>query len=300
MADLLQYWSDVSNTKTQGGHSRTESVLVEWLMEIVNPWFPAKEQITWASVAFSTFHWLESRTMFTQEQQADYDHQMKREDMKLNDLEVSTQELWQDWMEIDEMNSRRLQAKQAASCNLQPECRAAQLEREKQAKITGLNMPKSEDRFPGWVLQPQKKPPVGVNMPTSYQTPADLRRREMTIAECNAALADELGANDVLDPLGFSPGPCPSPGPQTPPQFEDADVDIPSINLPGASPITNADNQLLDVNAESPMETTSASTSVVSTPLFLRAPGSAISSARGTPMSGASPAIRSPLPGVLL
>ena len=60
MADLLQYWSDISNTKTQGSLSRTQSILVERLMEIVNPHFPAKERVTWASVAFSTFHWLES------------------------------------------------------------------------------------------------------------------------------------------------------------------------------------------------------------------------------------------------
>ena len=42
MADLLQYWSDVSNTKTPGGLSRTQSALVERLMDIVNPWVPAK------------------------------------------------------------------------------------------------------------------------------------------------------------------------------------------------------------------------------------------------------------------
>ena len=59
MADLLQYWSDVTNTKTQGSLSRTQSALVEQLMEMVNPHFPAKEQVTWAKVAFRTFHWLE-------------------------------------------------------------------------------------------------------------------------------------------------------------------------------------------------------------------------------------------------
>ena len=66
MADLLQYWSDISNTKTQGGLSRTPSALVEKLMEVVNPHFlAAKERITWDSVAFGTFHWLEARTGHT-------------------------------------------------------------------------------------------------------------------------------------------------------------------------------------------------------------------------------------------
>ena len=68
MADLLQYWSDVSNTKTQGGLSRTQSALVEKLMEVVNPHFPTvKERITWESVTFGTFHWLKSRTGHTEE-----------------------------------------------------------------------------------------------------------------------------------------------------------------------------------------------------------------------------------------
>ena len=44
MADLLQYWSDVSNTKTQGGLSRTQSALVEKLMEVINPHFPSRQR----------------------------------------------------------------------------------------------------------------------------------------------------------------------------------------------------------------------------------------------------------------
>ena len=294
MTDLLQYWSDVSNTKTQGGLSQTQSVLVQRLMEVVNPHFPAKDQVTWTKVAFTTFHWLESQSAFTQEEKANYNRQLKRPDMELNNLEMATQELWQDWLEANEQNSKRLQAKKAASSVLPPEHRAAQLEREKQVKVTGLNTPtKSKDRYPGWTVQPRKKPANGVDIPTSYQTPLDLRRKEMTIAERDAALMDELGADRVLDPLASAAVPRSSPGPQTPSQFSDADVDVPSIKLPGASPITHTDNQLLGTVLDSPMETTSASTSPISTPTFSRAPGSAVSSTQGTPMSGASPAVRS-------
>ena len=115
----------------------------------------------------------------------------------------------------------------------------------------------------------------------------------MTTAECDAAVDAELGVETVINPLA-SPVPRSSAGPQTPPQFMDAEVDIPSITLPGASPVTHAENQLLDVNPDSPMLTTSASTSTVSIPSFSRAPGSAVSSMMGTPMSGASPAAGTP------
>ena len=242
--------------------------------------------------------------MFTLDQKADYERQLRREGMELNDLEAATQRLWQKWMEADEMKKKQQQAKAAAQRQLLPERRATQLEREKQAKVTRLGTsPSVENRYPGWVARPRKKPADRHDPPAPYQAPRDVRERDQnqTIDERNAALADELGANDVLDPLELpSPGPPPSPGPQTPPQFEDADIDIPSISLPGTSPITNADNQLLGASAESPMEaSTSASTSTISTPSFSRAPGSSVSSVRGTPMSlASSPAAEAPPPGL--
>ena len=307
MADLLQYWSDVSNTKTPGGLFRTQSTLVERLMDTVNPWFSAKHRITWDRVAFGTFHWLQARSMFSQDQKADYERQLRREDMELNDLETATQRLWQEWLEADEKKKKQQQKKAAAQRQLPPERRAAQLEREQQAKVTGLGTsPGIENRYPGWVVRPRRKPADGQDPSAPYQTPKDVRLKDQdqTIDERNAALARELGAEDVLDPLKpSSPELPPSPGPQTPPQFEDADIDIPSISLPGASPITNADDQLLGACAESPMETASASASAsistVSTPSISRAPGSAVGSARGTPMSVASsPAAEAPPPGL--
>ena len=132
----------------------------------------------------------------------------------------------------------------------------------------GLQTPtQTEDRYPGWVVEVRKKP--GADMPTPYQTLGDLKRR-MTTDELDAALGAELGAEAVIDPLA-SPVPHSSPGPQTAPQFMNADVDIPSIALPAASPVTHAENQLLEANPASPMLITSTSTSTVSTPLFLRA-----------------------------
>ena len=187
MADLLQYWSDVSNTKTPGRLSRTQSALVERLMDIVNPWFPAKNRVTWDRVTFGTFHWLQARTMFTPDQKADYERQLCREGMELNDLEAATQRLWQDWVEAEEMKRKQQQAKAAAQHQLLPERRAAQLEREKQARVTGLGpSPSAENRYSGWVVRPRRKPADGQDPPTSYQTPSDVRKKDQTINERNA------------------------------------------------------------------------------------------------------------------
>ena len=123
----------------------------------------------------------------------------------------------------------------------------------------GRNKPRSlacrhptqtEDRYPGWVVEVRKKP--GADTPTPYKTPGDLKRG-MTAEERNSALGVELGAEAIIDPLA-SPAPCrSSPGPQTPPQFMDADVEIPSIAMPAALPVTHAEDQLLEAEPDSPM-----------------------------------------------
>ena len=213
------------------------------------------------------------RTAHTEDEKADYERQLKNRREGLNDLELATQQLWKDWMQAEEINKKRQQAKRAASRDLPPERQAAQLEREKQAKITGLQTPtQTEDRYPGWVLQVRKKP--GADTPMPYHTPGD-SNRGMTTDEHNDAISVELGAKDVIDPLA-SPTSRSSLGPQTPPQFMDTDVDVPSIALPAASPVTHAEDQLLEADPNSPMLTTSTSTSAISTPSFLRVPGSAV------------------------
>ena len=300
MADLLQYWCDVSNTRTQGGLFRTASPLVERLMELVNPHFQAsKDRVTWDRVAFGTFHWLKARSALTSAEQVDYERQLTG-NYRLNELEIATQRLWQDWIRAEEIDQKRRQAKQEASRELPPERRAAQLERQERAKITSLSTPtQTDDRYPGWVAQARKKP--GTDAPMPYQTPGDLKRG-MTTEERDAALGAELGADDLIDPLEALASPAPrrpSPGPQTPPQFSDADVDIPSVAMPSASPVTQAENQLLGAEAASPMIVSSSSTSAVSTPTFSRAPGSNTSSARSTPMSTVSPLVLvTPPPGL--
>ena len=84
----------------------------------------------------------------------------------------------------------------------------------------------TEDRYPGWVAEVRKKP--GADTPMPYKSPGDLRRG-MTTEERDAALGAELGADDLIDPLASPAPPRSSPGPQTPPQFMDTDIDIPTV-----------------------------------------------------------------------
>ena len=200
-------------------------------------------------------------------------------------------------MQANEINQRQCQAKLDASRELPPERRAAQLERERQAKITGLQTPaQAEERYPGWVAELLKKP--GADTPTPYKTPADLKR-EMTTEERDAALEAELGADAVVDPLASPAPPHLSPGPQTPPQFTDAGIKVPSITMPLTLPVTHAEDRLLEAEPNSPMIISSSSTSAASTLTFSRAPGSTTSSSRGTPISAVSPLVLvTPPPGL--
>ena len=129
-------------------------------------------------------------------------------------------------------------------------------------------------------------------------TPKDLERK-MTAEERNAALEEELGADAVVNPLASPALRWTSPGPQTPPQFMDADVKIPSITMPEASLVTHAEDQLLEAGLDSLMVISSSSASAVSTPTFSRAPGSAASSTGGIPTSRVSPLVLvTPPPGL--
>ena len=124
----------------QGGYFRCQCVLVDWLMNLVNPQFDPKDQITWHSVATSTFHWLETCTKFSEEKE-EFEQQKGRKGVTLNDLEQATQNIWKDWLKADEIAQKRVKAKQAATSDLPSKCKEAQHLCEQQAKITGLNTP---------------------------------------------------------------------------------------------------------------------------------------------------------------
>ena len=141
-----------------------------------------------------------------------------------------------------------------------------------------------------WHCQPQCKTP-GPDVPRPYATP-----KETGATARNARLNQELGSEDVYDPLK-SRDASPAPGPRTPPGYGEDTATIPPICLPVlggsgdsgigglasgvASPVTKHDDRLLDgLPPGSPMEVG-----------LSRAPGSGRGSRCGTPMSLGLPAI---------
>ena len=110
-------------------------------------------------------------------------------------------------------------------------------------------------KYPLWHHQPQHKTP-GPNVPQPYAT-----SKEMGAAGHDAIINQELGSEDVYDPLQ-SRNASPTPRQQTPPAYCEDTATIPSIHLPTsggsgdsgigglasgmASPVTKRDDQLLD------------------------------------------------------
>ena len=113
----------------------------------------------------------------------------------------------------------------------------------------------NDSNYPLWHRQPQCKTP-GPDVPQPYATP-----KEMGAAGCDARLNQELGSEDVYDPLK-SRDASPEPGLRTPPAYGEDTATIPPIHLPAsggsgdsgigglasgvASPVTKRDDRLLD------------------------------------------------------
>ena len=128
--------------------------------------------------------------------------------------------------------------------------------RQEQAKITRITTSLGKDtQYPHWHCQPQCKTP-GPDVPRPYAAP-----KETDTASRDATLSNELGLDDVYDPMVSRTG-VSTPGPHTPPAYAEDTTPIPHITLPTsggsrdsgfgglasgmASPVTNHDYRLLN------------------------------------------------------
>ena len=110
MADLLQFWTDLSGLRLFGGIFHYPSALAKQLMTDINPSFDAPRHITWQRIMNNTPSWLNAQVLFDRSQQVDFDRQQKCH-AALNDLEQATECLYESSLEAEaQCDERRAKA----------------------------------------------------------------------------------------------------------------------------------------------------------------------------------------------
>ena len=117
MADLLQFWTDLSGPRLFGGIFRYPSALAKQLMADINPSFDAPRHITWQHIVNNTSSWLNARALFDRLQQAEFDRQQKCH-ATLNDLEQATEWLYECSLEVEAQCDERRAKAEADSVRL--------------------------------------------------------------------------------------------------------------------------------------------------------------------------------------
>ena len=264
MADLLQFWADLSGTRLYGSIFHYPSALAELIMADINPSIDLGQCVRWECIVNNTYGWLNARALFNQTQRTEFERQQGCH-TALNDLEKATEELYDRSLQaVAQDNARRAKA-EADNAQLPSECQLACKKRQEQAKVTGIATPSTDDiKYPHWHPQPHRKTP-GPDVPQPYTTP-----KETGAAGHDAMLNKELGLDKIYDPLASGDA-SPAPGPKTPPTYSEDCTTIPPIHLPTTggsgdpgvgglasgvvSPVTKRDDRLLDgLPPGSPME----------------------------------------------
>ena len=225
MADLLQFWTDLSGPRLFGSIFCYPSALAKQLMTDINPSFDAPHHITWQCIVNNTPSWLNAQALFDRPQQAEFDRQQKHH-AALNDLEQATERLYESSLEAEAQHDERRAKAEADSAWLPLEQQLAQKQRQEQAKVRGIATSSTDDsKYPFWHRELQRNTP-GPDVPRPYTTP-----KEMGAAGHDAMINQELGSEDVYDPLQ-SRNASPTPGPRTPPTYSEDTATIPPIHLP--------------------------------------------------------------------
>ena len=174
-------------------------------MTDINPSFDAPCHITWQRIVNNTYSWLNAWALFDRSQQVEFNRQQKCH-VALNDLGQATEWLYEHSLEAEAQHDER-RAKAEANCVQLPlERQLAWKQRQEQTKVTGIvTSSTNNSNYPLWHRQPQCKTP-GPDVPRSYAT-----SKETGTTGCDARLNQELGSEDVYDPLG-SRDASPAPG----------------------------------------------------------------------------------------
>ena len=72
MANLLQFWTNLSGPQLYSGVFHYPSVLAEQLMADINPCLDAVHHVSWERIVNNTYNWLNARALFSGPQQVEF------------------------------------------------------------------------------------------------------------------------------------------------------------------------------------------------------------------------------------
>ena len=211
--------------------------------------------------------WLDLRDQFVEEHVEEWEAQKCRMGA-LNDLERDTEVVYRARIMKRQEDKAIANSKEAATKELLPEQQVARAERQASATPTKADMTSTSTGaalYPDWIMRSKTKP-TGRDMPRPYQAPREDTDRDLTLEE-------ELDAASIFDPLQLASQSnqpdtqhystpdttAGAEGPRTPPHYSDTPAIVPAFDLaqvgilPKMSPVTDQENELLNLALGSPV-----------------------------------------------
>ena len=295
---LLQFLQDHMTRHLYGGHFHQVSELANTHIWDINMWMPHSTQFGWNYVATHASLWLDIWDQFAEEHLEEWEAQKFRA-ATLNDLEQDTEAVYRAHIIQKQDDKACADSKEAAAQELLPEQRAAHMERQASATPTKVDMSFTNagvPLYPNWILRNKTKP-AGHDAPRPYRVPKEDTGGGLMLEE-------ELDVASVFDPLkpdsqssqldtqgcSASDSTLGAEGPRMPPHYSKAPAMIPPFDLawvgilPKMLPVTDQENELLNLAPGSPITCTAPSG------LNQGHSRSERSSYSGSPMSLGSPA----------
>ena len=224
----------------------------------------------WNYVATHASLWLDIRDQFAKEHLEEWEAQKFRA-AALNDLEQDTEAVYRACIIKKQDDKACADSKEAAAQELPPEQRVAHTERQASTMPTKVDVSSTNagvPLYPNWILRDKTKP-AGHNAPRPYRAPKEDAGDGLTLEE-------ELDVASVFDPLkpdsqsshlntqgcSASDSTLGAEGPRTPPHYSEVPAVIPPFDLarvgilPKMSPITDQENELLNLAPGSPITRT--------------------------------------------
>ena len=270
MAMLLQFWQDHMTHHLYGGRFHQVSDLANTLIWDINVWMPHSTWFGWNYVATHASLWLDIWDQFAEEHLEEWETQKFRA-VALNDLEWDTEAVYRARVIKKQDDKACANSKEAAAQELPPERWAAHAGRQASTMPTKVDMSSTNagvPLYPNWIVRNKTKP-AGHDTPRPYRAPKEDAGDGLTLEE-------ELDVASIFDPLkpdsqssqldtqgcSASDSTLGAEGPRTPLHYSKAPAAIPPFDLaqvgilPKMLPITDRENELLNLAPGSPITCT--------------------------------------------